>query len=406
MRKLFHGFYEPSEKEFEKIWSDGLLVPDTNVLLHLFRFMPERRAEILAAFKSFGDRLWLPYQVASEFHAGWRSADSGNRAAYAKLKEELAKKRSEVDAAIAALSRFDPWPKGSSMESIGKFFEGLAQEVDAASEKLPAARSVFEAVTSIFEGKVGDPPVDLDARLKEAERRYQNKIPPGYKDEGRAGDYLIWAEMKEKAKAVAKPVLFLTDDKKEDWWAEHMGKKIGPRPELRQEFAAATDQMFYAYQPARFLALVAARTKNVVSQETVQEMERVQEERVRVRIPEKVRLRQELRNKVLVVAESLGLEPIAVLNLARNVSQSDTRIRRRLNFTPLTDGPSEARDIRTRIGDALGSSLAPHYVPDADWEGFASLVNHLAKEEVAAEADRLESYFRKRQEMVERINYP
>ncbi|WP_353843445.1 PIN-like domain-containing protein [Mesorhizobium sp.] len=91
MRKLFHGYYEPTEKEFEKIWSDGLLVPDTNVLLHLFRFMPERRAEILAAFKSFGDRLWLPYQVASEFHAGWRSADSGNRAAYAKAERGTCK---------------------------------------------------------------------------------------------------------------------------------------------------------------------------------------------------------------------------------------------------------------------------------------------------------------------------
>ncbi|WP_353843444.1 PIN-like domain-containing protein [Mesorhizobium sp.] len=288
------------------------------------------------------------------------------------------------------------------MEGIGKFFDGLAREVDAASEKLPAAQSVFEAVTSIFEGEVGDPPVDLDARQKEAERRYQNKIPPGYKDEGRAGDYLIWAEMKEKAKAVAKPVLFLTDDKKEDWWAEHMGKKIGPRPELRQEFAAATDQMFYAYQPARFLALVAAKTKNVVSQETVQEMERVQEVRVeRIRIPAKVRLRQELRRKVLIVAESLGVEPITVLNLARNVSQSDTRVRRRPNWA-LADQSSEAHDIRSRIGDALGSSLAPHYLPDVDREEFASLVDHLAEEEVAAEADGLESYFRKRQEMVER----
>ncbi|RWB57615.1 MAG: hypothetical protein EOQ47_09515 [Mesorhizobium sp.] len=93
MRKIFPEYYQPTDAEFEKLWSEGLLVPDNNVLFHLFRFMPKQREEVLAAFKLFGDRLWLPHQVAKEFHEGWRSADSKNRGVYANLKDGLAEKR-------------------------------------------------------------------------------------------------------------------------------------------------------------------------------------------------------------------------------------------------------------------------------------------------------------------------
>lgn len=142
MRKIFHGYYEPTPKEFEKLWSEGLLVPDNNVLMHLFRFMPKQRAEVLAAFRSFGDRLWLPHQVAKEFHDGWRSADNSNRGAYCKLKDELAKKKGEIDNLIRAFSRFDPWPEGASMNKINEFFDNLSKDVDAATANLPDATEV------------------------------------------------------------------------------------------------------------------------------------------------------------------------------------------------------------------------------------------------------------------------
>ncbi|ESY24383.1 MULTISPECIES: PIN-like domain-containing protein [unclassified Mesorhizobium] len=275
MRKTFHGFYEPTAAEFEKIWSEGLLVPDTNVLLHLFRFMPKQRAEVLAAFQSFGQRLWLPHQVGQEFQLNWRSADSSNRGEYRKLKDKLATKKGEVESLVSAFSRYDPWPAGSGMKNIGGFFDHLAKEVDDAVGELPDAQGVFAAVTDLFEGKVADQPKDIEGRAKEGTRRAAAEIPPGYMDK-RPGDYLIWAEMKQKAKSTNAPILFITDDAKEDWWLIQSGKTVGPRPELRQEFFAETGQLFYSYAPARFLALVADRTKNIVSPETVKEMRRAE----------------------------------------------------------------------------------------------------------------------------------
>lgn len=59
MRKIFHGYYQPSDAKFDNIWSEGLLVSDTSVLLHLFRFMPKQRGEVLAAESVFGEfRHW------------------------------------------------------------------------------------------------------------------------------------------------------------------------------------------------------------------------------------------------------------------------------------------------------------------------------------------------------------
>nr|WP_287324082.1 PIN-like domain-containing protein [Mesorhizobium sp.] len=364
---MFHGYYEPTPEEFEKIWSAGLLVPDTNVLLHLFRFMPARRAEVLAAFESFGNRLWLPYQVAAEFQADWREADSGNRAAYEKLKDDLAKKRQDLEAAIGAFSRFDPWPKGSSMEDIGKFFDRLIAEVDRAVTQLPEALTVFNEVTVIFDGKVGDQPNDIELRRKEAQRRYEEKIPPGYKDKGRAGDYLIWAEMRDKAKVSQLPMLFVTDDSKEDWWARHSGRTLGPRPELRHEFFNDTGQLFYAYSPARFLSFVSTRDRNLVSIETVQEMERVQDAQSSEIPPASGR-----RNAMFYIATRLStiahIDPEEIISLAKNIAKVNSEVRTEFNLrkhdrAELTD--REFDDLEQQL-DILSE--------DADWRTIGRFI--------------------------------
>ncbi|TIQ46740.1 PIN-like domain-containing protein [Mesorhizobium sp.] len=317
MHKTFRGYYQPTAKEFEKLWSEGLLVPDNNVLMHLFRFMPKQRQEVLAAFKSFGDRLWLPYQVAKEFQDGWRSADSSNRGAYNKLKEELARKKDQIDDLVRGFNRFDPWPEGSPMNRIAEFFDSLSGDVDAAIANLPDADEVFVAVSDLFDGKVAPPPEqkDIDARVKEAERRMQGKVPPGYMDK-RPGDYLIWAELKEKAKATNLPILFVTDDRKEDWWLEQSGKTIGPRPELRQEFFADTDQLFYAYAPARFLSLLRDRTNNLVSQETVQEMERAESD------PSST----ETFDRIVRLAKETEVDPVSIQLIAQRIAEAQARI--------------------------------------------------------------------------------
>ena len=59
--------------------------------------------------------------------------------------------------------------------------------------------------------------------------------------------------MMEKAKADKRPIIFVTDDGKSDWWYIHRGKKICPHPALAEEFMAETGQQFHMYELLQFL---------------------------------------------------------------------------------------------------------------------------------------------------------
>jgi hypothetical protein len=58
------------------------------------------------------------------------------------------------------------------------------------------------------------------------------------------------------ARSQKKPMIFVTDDRKEDWWLHHHGKTIGPRPELIQEMYSKTGLHFYMYSTDEFLKYV------------------------------------------------------------------------------------------------------------------------------------------------------
>jgi hypothetical protein len=62
-----------------------------------------------------------------------------------------------------------------------------------------------------------------------------------------------------KAKADKRPVIFISDDAKEDWWWIHRGRKMGPRPELIEEFQSEAGQGFHIYEFSQFLRFAAER---------------------------------------------------------------------------------------------------------------------------------------------------
>jgi DNA repair exonuclease SbcCD ATPase subunit len=78
--------------------------------------------------------------------------------------------------------------------------------------------------------------------------------------------------MIEKAKVEMRPVIFISDDAKEDWWWIHKGRKLGPRPELIEEFQAGSDQDFHMYEFGQFLRFAADRFQEI--KEGVNEVEK------------------------------------------------------------------------------------------------------------------------------------
>jgi hypothetical protein len=123
--------------------------------------------------------------------------------------------------------------------------------------------SLFSEISQVFDGKVGTKfsTEELHKIYLDGKKRYEKKIPPGFKDQPPEkqepdcyGDLVIWKEIIEKVKNTkSKGIIFVTDDSKEDWWDKRDSGTLGPRPELGFELFEETGAIFYAYNSSRFL---------------------------------------------------------------------------------------------------------------------------------------------------------
>jgi PIN like domain len=80
--------------------------------------------------------------------------------------------------------------------------------------------------------------------------------PPGYMDKSKSdpsGDFIVWKQLIREAGVRKLPTVFVTDDRKEDWyWREH-GLTIGARHELRKEMTDEADVPFVIMTSDTFL---------------------------------------------------------------------------------------------------------------------------------------------------------
>jgi hypothetical protein len=68
MKEKFKGYYKPTQDEFAKLWNKCIFIFDTNILLNIYRYSESTRVLFLDILTKLKDRIWLPYQVAQEFH--------------------------------------------------------------------------------------------------------------------------------------------------------------------------------------------------------------------------------------------------------------------------------------------------------------------------------------------------
>jgi hypothetical protein len=138
----------------------------------------------------------------------------------------------------------------------------------------------------LFGEEVGNRPNEEETKrlLAICEDRFKLEVPPGYRDhtkpENKHGDMFIWFELIAMAKEKRKPVIFVVNDDKPDWTLEVSGKKLGPRPELIQEFYDQTGGLhYYHYNISRFLE---EAEKHLViekpTKELIKEVEEVRKE--------------------------------------------------------------------------------------------------------------------------------
>jgi len=287
VQAAFPGYYRPTEEQFQKLWHEGTIALDANVLLNLYRYPAPAREDLISALKAVSTRLFVPHQAALEFQRNRLSVIASQLGRFDEVREVLKKAQDKLNADLGDLqlkkrhSSIDP---EAFQRKVGQLFDSFRSElsdlekkekkVDAAADSDPIRDTLGEIVS----GRIGPAPAqsDLDRLYAEGEKRYKDRRPPGYLDSDKArgedsiyfsgelrlerqyGDLIMWDQiLKAAAERKSAQLILVTDDDKADWWSilDVKGKKIiGPRPELVEEARSkASVGVFYMYSSERFL---------------------------------------------------------------------------------------------------------------------------------------------------------
>lgn len=102
LREDFAYFYAPDEGAVSSALRTGLVSADANVLLSLYRFQPLARDDLFGALDILGDQLWIPHQVALEFHRNRLSVIASQESYFSKTAAELDSAMKEYQSRLRA----------------------------------------------------------------------------------------------------------------------------------------------------------------------------------------------------------------------------------------------------------------------------------------------------------------
>ncbi|MCA2215635.1 PIN-like domain-containing protein [Jidongwangia harbinensis] len=267
----FEEYLPPSQQEVEDLLKRALIVLDTNVLLDLYRFAKTARTELFDAFGKLGDRLWIPHQVALEFHRNRAAVVTSHDDAYRSVLKEI----TELDAAfqkglaqeirrLANRAALDDAQRDSLLKHVQEATNKLKEEVTelrashGVSETFLHDDAVLHQLGELLDGKVGDALTDEEGQLAREEglRRVEANEPPGFKDSVKddpSGDYMLWVQGLAEAKSRNSSLLFVTRDSKSDWFEKVNGKTVAALPDLVREAQKRFGVRFVAMSTKSFL---------------------------------------------------------------------------------------------------------------------------------------------------------
>ncbi len=264
MRDAFRGYYRPTEEEFSQLWQEGLFVFDANVLLNLYRYRRSTQEKLIETISLIpANRSWLPYQAALEYQENRLSVIKQQKKAYDAVKQLLQRNGKKIASDLHEFTRHPVLEVDGWVDRIDKYFHRISGEIERHEKSHPdwlESDPIREKLTEMFEGQIGAPYDDktLQEKYKLGSERYDLQRPPGFADEKKEdnkkyGDVVLWFQIIDKAREAQLPIIFVTDDRKDDWWRMAEGKIIGPRPELVHEIFGEAGVLFYMYPSDRFM---------------------------------------------------------------------------------------------------------------------------------------------------------
>jgi len=292
MKKFFFEYH--IDEYFEEIFNKGIIVLDTNSLLNLYRFSKETRDKYLEILSTVENRLFLTYHIGLEFYRNRYTLINNRMVFKSELKDYLndyldkllniiknTSSNSKHDNSLNILKHEDELKNNIIKElekaknKINKHLKSFKEDIDLdfVKNEDPVLSEIEELFVNKISSRLSDD--EIQNIYKEGRDRYKKLIPPGYKDDvekpepDKYSDLIIWRELEKIAKNKEKNILFVSDDRKEDWAASFKGKDLGPRKELIKEFYKNTQKVFYSITTKKFINLISEKY-NVKDTETLE----------------------------------------------------------------------------------------------------------------------------------------
>lgn len=266
--------------EVATIIDNLIIIPDTNILLYLYKCSFNTSQNIADLLEKVKDKVVIPSRVYKEYlsHKDEEQAKIDRKYdSFTKdLKKQVSELRDKINGSIDESRKYD-FPDCDALETgISTFLNKITfaittYENSLSSEKQNKSVQIANVEQLICywigQGKIKSEPTILQLMeyIKEGEFRFRYKMPPGYKDEeekdkelkkdakkdnfeGRIrkyGDLFVWKEIIDIGKQTEDGfVIFLTNDVKEDWWVlkgeQNNKEAVRMRDELFKEYTAIT----------------------------------------------------------------------------------------------------------------------------------------------------------------------
>ncbi|PSB71923.1 hypothetical protein C6345_18445 [Bacillus sp. LNXM12-2] len=255
--------------------NEAIIVIDTNVLLAAYQWREITVNEVLQVLEGIKKegRLRIPLQVIKEF--------SENRP------KQIKQRMNDIDLIISK-HQADTKPimerlpmlqtKDNSTLAVETLRKNYNEALKKYKDELGALRDQLKRlfikdpflnkVIKISEESVISSDKKIADLLQEANQRYKDKIPPGYKDSTKesnsAGDFLIWSAILE----IDNDVVFVSGDIKEDWvYSEKNGRSIVARRELTQEFFKKNGKRFAHITPRELVDYINPSVSDTIKED-------------------------------------------------------------------------------------------------------------------------------------------
>lgn len=254
--------------EFNQIDNSELLfVFDTNVLLDLYKYNDDMINYLISIFESKKDKFWIPKQVQVEFNRNFIENKIRNLSICASIKDQVSRIVSDlnnsVDVAFNKDGKFrlknSEIGKQDILNDIKVFKKNIINKLDEIQPKITKdLKEDEDCINKFVNSIVSEKPftqLELMDIYEEGDKRFKYKIPPGFTDANKEqskektkrnntneekysiskyGDLIVWKELLKRVNEENKKVVFIQNEKKEDWWDYTPKKKIAKA--LKEEF--------------------------------------------------------------------------------------------------------------------------------------------------------------------------